>query len=67
MTVSPIPDVKTDQQLAGDLRREITAALQVIIDIRDRALKAGLVVDFQIGVGLAGRSVISSITISKPL
>lgn len=56
---------KPDKEVAEELKQEVVKALTPVCDVLDKAIKAGFIVNFQIGPGALGKQVITSLILAK--
>lgn len=65
--IHALQTVKTDSDIAKELRARITAELERVCPICDEAAEYGMQVAFSLGLNQFGKTVVHQITISKPL
>src|SRR5258708_6157086 len=63
--VATLAPTKREAEIVSDFKKEVTDRLLEVCAVMDRANKAGLVVNFQLGVIPPGKNIISQLSLAK--
>jgi hypothetical protein len=58
---------KSDEDLAAELRAELAAALRPALAIMDKAMAAGIILEYSVAMSVMGKYEITAIRAVKPL
>lgn len=56
---------KTDQQVANELKAEVSAILEELKLVLDKCLQAGFVPQFSVGIGPFGKHIVQNVGMNK--
>lgn len=64
-TISLVSERKSDAEVAAEIKKKMTDALNRVREVMDEAHAAGLKVNFQLGADYTGRAVIAGLDVMK--